>query len=162
MLRIVRRDEEVKINRGAAAGPDSVAQLHVRKDEADLGEAARPSMFQYLLVDVDAVVVGDTEGADARRRTFNGREEFFPRIAAAILVVQDGPRSVDVRVPSMPFRSGRIARSCRFTAHGATVSGLMISMPTPSPSLSVMSTQAFSCAIAAMIASRALRGGPSS
>jgi hypothetical protein len=62
-------------------------------------------VFEEFLVGVGEIVVGDGDRLDLRRSAFKGPQIGAPRVGTAELIVEDGARCMDMRLPSMPLRA---------------------------------------------------------
>ncbi len=62
-------------------------------------------MLQEFLVGVGDVIVGDGNRLDRRPQAFQRGEVSPPRIDGTELIVEDGAGRMDMRFPSVPFRT---------------------------------------------------------
>jgi hypothetical protein len=81
------------------------AQLDIREEQFHVGEPTGGLVLEKFFVGLGDVVVGDGDCLDPRRQAFEGREIGNPWVGGAELIVEDGAGRMDMRLPSVPFRT---------------------------------------------------------
>ena len=102
MLRILRADEEVEIDK-APRRRNVEPEFHVGKDQLGSGQTAGRLVPQHLLLSIGHVVVRDRDRLDDWRDLLKRGQIIAPSIRAAELIVHDRAWRMDMRFPSPPL-----------------------------------------------------------
>ena len=102
------------VDRRTLAGADPVPHLDIGKDQVHVRKSPRLLVLSDCNIRIDTVVVSDAYGANAGRGAFELRKKLFPRILAAVLIVEDRSRRVKMGIPAMPFGTlwVRLSKHC--------------------------------------------------
>lgn len=103
MLQILWADEQMEIDKAALCRRHVEPELHVRKDQLGVGQAAGGLVAQHLFVSIGHVVVRDRDSLDDRRGSLKCAQIVAPSVRAVELIVQDRSWRMDMRLPSPPF-----------------------------------------------------------
>ena len=113
---VLRTDEQMHVDE-AALCRDVQTQLDVREDKLDVRQASLlPTPAEHFFIGVGYVVVRNGDGFDLGRGRLQGGQVVIPGVRPAELIVEHGPRRVDMRLPPTPFRSStqHFASHCVF------------------------------------------------
>ncbi len=105
VVRIFRRDEQMKGNEPALRRCHVQSEFDVRKDKLHRPQSDVLLVRHDLLIGFRDVVVGNRDGFDGERRRFKGRQVVWPRCLPRELIVNRRTRRMNMRLPPVLFRS---------------------------------------------------------
>jgi hypothetical protein len=104
MIRVFWTNQKVEVHE-ARSSRHIVPYLDVREDELNVGKATCNMLPKHLFVRVGHIIIGNSNGLNLRRDTFQRGEVSSPSANAPELVIQNGSGCVNVRFPAPPLRT---------------------------------------------------------
>ncbi len=102
MIRVLRTDKEVNVDKISLHGPGVESQLDIGKEQVAFFQSALCFLLTHALVGSRDVIIRNPDRLQRRRRRFDSIQVQLPAIVLGEVVRQHRPRRMDVRLPSTP------------------------------------------------------------